>query len=43
MCAISFFFFFFSKHHFPRVYTPHAAVGLKTGYFTFDPVIATAK
>ena len=33
----------FSNHRFPRVYTPDAAVGLKTGHFTFDPIIATAK
>ena len=33
----------FSNHRFPRVYIPDAAVGLKTGYFTFDPLIATAK
>ena len=32
MCAISFFFFFFLNHCFLRVYTPNAAVGLKTGY-----------
>lgn len=31
------------NHRFPRVYTLDAAVGSKTGYVTFDPVIATAK
>ena len=43
MRAISFFFFFFSNHHFARAYTPDATVGLKMGYFTFDPVISMAK
>ena len=33
----------FSNHCFPRVYTPNAAVGLKMGYFTFDPIIGTSK
>ena len=33
----------FSNHRFPRVYTPDVVVGLKKGYFTFDPVIAMAK
>ena len=41
--AISLFWFFFSNHGFPRVYTHDDAVGLKMGYFTFDPIIATAK
>ena len=37
------FSYYFSNHCFPRVYTPDAAMGLRTGYFTFDLIIATAK